>query len=143
MNDVILQRITDVELAEWCNKYGLGLAQVTPYQLRIEGLIDFYPKRNRYFVLKDQTWHTAQTIDDLRKSLIDVLPEFESGLDIPKLKEWYYHLTQQEHSDFIQGQISMLSNVLQMVLSEEEYEKVNNMPDNDAEAKMNGQEQLV
>ena len=128
MNDIILQRITDVELADFCKSYGLDLRQITPHQLRIQELIDFYPKRNRFFVLPTETWHTAQTIHDVRKALAKVIPELKTdeSLDelIMTLRGWYENLVQLEYSDYINGQLNMLTSVLKKAMPAEDFDKL-------------------
>ena len=123
MSEVLLNRITDVELAQFCKMFGLELEQITQHQLRIENLIDFYPKRNRYFNLKTKQWGTAKTTDDLRNELIDTLPEISDPIN--EMKSWYVRLSTDEYSDFRQGQLSMLDNVLKLLLPESEYNKIN------------------
>ena len=122
MNDIILQRITDTELAEFCETFHLKLEQITPHQLRVEGIVDFYPKRNRYHILKENRWGTARSIEDFRVVLIGAIPELNVVDDpIPIFKQWYESLVKLPYDERTQGQLTMLSNVLQYLLPAEDY----------------------
>lgn len=138
-------RITDVHLAEWCNQMGLELEQITPHQLRIEGRIDFYPKRNRYFVIEEKRWGTAQSVEDLEAELAKSIAGVGKNDKTPveTFKSWYFHLASLPYSANTQAQLEMISAVLKLLLSEKEYEKISTLTDAEYEARSTNQEKLV
>lgn len=126
--DIILQRLTDKEVQKVCDALGLSLDQITPHQLRIGNLLDFYPKRNRYFMLKQKRWGTIADTGHLYKVLGEVLPELG---DTPQdtFKQWYLDLCKQPHSERMDGQLTMITSVLKVLLPEQEFKELTETDD--------------
>jgi len=121
--EIILQRITDNQLQEICDKLGLSLEQITPYQLRVGNLLDFYPKRNRYFLLKQKEWGTALDIPHLYGVIGKLLPQL-GDTPIDTFKQWYFDLCDKKYSERQDGQLTMITSVLKILLSEEEFKEL-------------------
>lgn len=143
----LVQKREDM-IGMWAAENDLDIQVLTPYQYRIEGILDIFPVKGRYHWIGTENRGDIKEradLDALLTSFPDKTP-YEKAIEetaaLKQFKEWYLSLTKLPFSERTQAQIEMLGSVLRVMMGKE-FESFNTLSDGDVESRVNGQEKLV
>lgn len=65
------RRALTKDLNYFAEKAGWDVVEMTEYQLRIEGRVDYYPTSGKVFDLRSKKWHQTRNVRDLETFVND------------------------------------------------------------------------
>jgi len=70
-------------IKEFCKKYRFDLRELTPYQFRIEEVMDVYPVRQKWHWIETDDRGVWSDLDELKRIFLEHLPEVEQDKPEP------------------------------------------------------------